>query len=80
MRVAALYDIHGMRAAFEAVLADLGDVDAIVLGGDVFAGPQPQETLELVRSVDARFVRGNCEREPDEWVRSKLDAEAVAGM
>jgi predicted phosphodiesterase len=77
VRVAALYDIHGMRTAFDAVLADLGDVDAIVFGGDVFQGPQPLETLELVRLVDPRFVRGNCEREPDEWVRSKLDAGTV---
>ena len=25
-----------------------------------------------------RFVRGNCDREPDEWTRSKLDDETVA--
>ena len=80
MRIAALYDVHGMRAALEAVLADLGDVDAIVFGGDVFHGPQPRETLELVRSVDAQFVRGNCEREPDDWVTSQLDAETVEWM
>ena len=38
MTVAALYDVHGMPHALEAVLADLGDVDAIVFGGDVFWG------------------------------------------
>ena len=37
MRVAALYDVHAMPHALEAVLADLErDVDAIVFGGDVF--------------------------------------------
>jgi predicted phosphodiesterase len=80
MRVAALYDVHGCRAALEAVLAevDAEDVDAILFGGDLFLGPQPAETAELVRSVEAGFVRGNCDREPDDWTRSKLDDEAIA--
>jgi predicted phosphodiesterase len=77
MRVAALYDVHAMPWALEAVLADLGEVDAIVFGGDLFWGPFPRQTLELVRSVDASFVRGNCEREPSEWTLANLDAEAV---
>ena len=80
MRVAALYDVHGQRVALEAVLADVEreKVDAIVFGGDLFLGPQPAETAELVRSVEAGFVRGNCDREPDEWTRSKLDHETIA--
>jgi putative phosphoesterase len=77
MRVAVLCDVHAMPRALEAVLADLGDVDAIVFGGDVFMGPLPRETLELVRSVDASFVRGNCDREPNQWTLSNLDADAV---
>ena len=80
MRVAALYDVHGTRIALEAVLAEIDrePPDAIVFGGDLFLGPQPAETAELVRSVDASFVRGNCDREPDDWTRSKLDDETVA--
>jgi predicted phosphodiesterase len=80
LRVAALYDVHGCRAALEAVLAevDAEDVDGIVFGGDLFLGPQPAETAELVRSVEASFVRGNCDREPDDWTRSKLDEETIA--
>jgi len=68
-----------MPIALAAVLADVRreNVDAIVFGGDVFLGPLPAETLELVRSVDAQYVRGNCDREPSDWVLSKLDAEAV---
>ena len=77
MRVAALYDVHAMPRALEAVLADLGGVDAIVFGGDAFMGPLPSETLALVRSVDAHFVRGNCDRWPNEWVLANLDADAV---
>jgi predicted phosphodiesterase len=81
MRVAALYDVHGMVHALEAVLADVEreGVEAIVFGGDVFEGPFPRETLELVRGLEgARFVRGNCERDPDERMRAKLGEEAVA--
>jgi predicted phosphodiesterase len=78
VRVAALYDVHGMVHALDSVLADLGDVDAVVFGGDLFLGPLPTRTLEAVRSVDARFVRGNCDREPDDWVRRHLPEEALA--
>jgi putative phosphoesterase len=79
VRVAALYDVHGFPLALEAVLAEVEreDVDAIVFGGDLFLGPQPAETAALVRSVEASFVRGNCDREPDEWTRSKLDDETI---
>jgi len=79
LKVAALYDVHAMPRALEAVLAevDRAHVDAIVFGGDVFMGPQPAETLELVRTVDAQFVRGNCDREPSDWVLARLDGEAV---
>jgi putative phosphoesterase len=80
MRVAALYDVHGNPPALEAVLAEVERerVDAIVFGGDLFLGPLPAETAALVRSVDAQFVRGNCDREPDEWTRSRLDDETIS--
>ena len=80
MRVAALYDVQGMPTPLAAVLDEVQreSVDAIVFGGDVFLGPLPAETLELVRSVEAQFVRGNCERQPDEWTRERLDDETLA--
>jgi putative phosphoesterase len=64
LRVAALYDIHGMVVPLEAVLAELGDVDAVLIGGDAVSGPQPQETLDLLRSLDlpTHWIRGNGER------------------
>jgi predicted phosphodiesterase len=80
LRVAALYDVHGVPAALEAVLAEVEreDVEAVVFGGDLFLGSQPAETAALVRTVEASFVRGNCDREPDEWTRSRLDDETLA--
>jgi putative phosphoesterase len=79
VRVAALYDVHGLPHALERVLDEVRSerVDAIVFGGDVFLGPFPAETLELVRSVEAHYVRGNCDREPSDWVTSQLEAAAV---
>ena len=81
MRVAALYDVHANVPALEAVLAEVERerVDTIVFGGDLTWGPEPSEALTIVRSLPhARFVRGNCDREPDEWERSRLSAEDVA--
>jgi len=81
LRVAALYDVHANVPALEAVLADVERerVDTIVFGGDLTWGPEPSEALTIVRSLPhARFVRGNCDREPDEWERSRLSAEDVA--
>jgi putative phosphoesterase len=64
LRVAALYDIHGMLEPLEAVLAEVAETDVIVVGGDVASGPQPVETLELLRALGdrARWVRGNGDR------------------
>ena len=75
MRVAALYDVHGMSWALEDVLADVGDVDVVLFGGDLLHGPDPGRTVELAREAGDVLVRGNCEREPEEWDRSQLSEE-----
>jgi len=90
LRVAALYDVHGNVPALEAALAEVEreDVDKIVFGGDLASGPLPRETVELARSLEAVFVRGNADRlasptmstEHDvarRWVEAQLDAEQI---
>lgn len=74
MKVAALYDIHGMPWALEAVLAEVDAVgpDAVVLGGDYLYGPYPRETVALIRALDAHVVRGNCEDLAEDWERAEL--------
>jgi putative phosphoesterase len=66
MRVAAIYDIHGNLPALEAVLHDIGraEVDHVVVGGDVFPGPMPRETLAclLDLSIPVQFIQGNGDR------------------
>jgi diadenosine tetraphosphatase ApaH/serine/threonine PP2A family protein phosphatase len=71
MRIAALYDVHAMPWALEAVLAEV-DADAIVFGGDYLYGPYPRETVSAIRGLDATVLRGNCEDMAEEWERSQL--------
>ena len=67
MRVAAIYDIHANLPALEAVLEDIGQVavDLIVVGGDVFPGPMPHETIQYLLGLDIpmKFLCGNGDRE-----------------
>ena len=66
-RVAVLSDIHGALPPLEAVLAepDVAAADLIVLTGDIAAGPQPVEVLDLLATLGERacWVGGNGERE-----------------
>jgi predicted phosphodiesterase len=67
MRIAAIYDIHANLPALEAVLEDIREaqVDQIVVGGDVFPGPMPRETIQCLLGLDipTLFLCGNGDRE-----------------
>jgi diadenosine tetraphosphatase ApaH/serine/threonine PP2A family protein phosphatase len=96
--LAVLYDVHGNLPALESVLADASraGVTHFVLGGDyALFGPWPAETVELLRGLDAEWIRGNGERwtanpgdAPDDWVvqgavrasRAELGEETVAEL
>jgi predicted phosphodiesterase len=64
--VAALYDIHGNLPALDAVLTELSadPPDAVVVGGDVCAGPMPREVLGRLRELPWKtyWLRGNADR------------------
>ena len=63
MTVALLSDVHGNLVALEAVLADLPIVEAIwVMGDTVGYGPDPADTLALLRERRAWLVAGNHDR------------------
>jgi diadenosine tetraphosphatase ApaH/serine/threonine PP2A family protein phosphatase len=61
--LALLYDVHGNLPALDAVLADASDADEFLLGGDYATfGAWPVETVERLRELDARWIRGNVDR------------------
>jgi predicted phosphodiesterase len=83
VNVLALYDIHGNIDALEAVLADprAAAPDAVVIGGDAVPGPFAQATLDRLAPLDARWIRGNGEREVAEAVGGPdPDPDDMAGV
>jgi len=63
VRVGLLSDIHANLVALEAVLAALGNVDALWVTGDTVGyGPDPGDTLALLRERGALLVQGNHDR------------------
>ncbi|GGZ15470.1 phosphoesterase [Streptomyces inusitatus] len=76
-RVAVLSDIHGVLPALEAVLAepDVRAADRIVLTGDIAAGPQPAQVLDLLTTLGDRvgWISGNADRELLEYRRGQRE-------
>lgn len=63
MRALILSDIHGNLEALEAVLAAAQPFDVLWNLGDVIGyGPNPNEVLDRVRSIENSTVRGNHDR------------------
>ena len=59
-----LADIHANLAALEAILAQEGSWDEVIFLGDaVVGGPQPDETLSLMTTLQGVFLMGNHDRE-----------------
>ena len=83
LRLAVLADIHDNLPALEAVVEDLCllDVDGVIGAGDyLMRGPFPQETVDLLRSLDAWLIRGNTDgyvldcaagQAPEAWYASE---------
>jgi diadenosine tetraphosphatase ApaH/serine/threonine PP2A family protein phosphatase len=63
---------------------EAANVDALVVGGGALWGPFQSECLAALRSRDARFVAGNCERdvltavdESSAWCRGQLSPDEL---
>lgn len=96
--LALLYDVHGNLPALEAVLGDAGQqgADSYLLGGDfALFGGWPAETLDLLETLPADWIRGNGERwaarpgeAPDDeviqgaiqWCRGRVGEERTARL
>ena len=81
-RIAVVSDVHGNAPALAAVVAEIERErpDLIVSCGDLTWGPLPEETYELARGLNARFVRGNSDRavlenvsetEKEQWMQAR---------
>ena len=63
MRIGAISDIHGNKPAFEAVFADMPDVDLLLCAGDVVGyNPWPRESVREIRRREIPTVQGNHDR------------------
>src|SRR5207302_5124616 len=84
MRVAAIYDIHANLPALEAVLKDIrqAEVDHVVVGGDVFPGPMPRETIRclLDLGIPVQFIQGNGDRVVLEQMAGTESSEVPASF
>lgn len=64
MKTLVVADIHANLAAFMAVLDKESSWDQFVFLGDaVLAGPEPDEVLSLLRTLDGNYIMGNHDRE-----------------
>ena len=64
MRIALISDIHGNAIALQTTLEDIQkqNVDRIICLGDVAAtGPQPHESLVLLKSLNCPVIQGNTD-------------------
>ena len=63
MRVGVISDVHANLVALEAVLGDMGPVDALWVCGDTVGyGPDPSDVLALLVERKATIVAGNHDR------------------
>ncbi|WP_135853270.1 metallophosphoesterase family protein [Halorussus salinus] len=81
MQVGVLSDVHSNRVAFETVLDDMPDVDALVCAGDVVGyNPWPAECVELVREREIPTVMGNHDRAVASGTAFRFNRMAKAGV
>lgn len=66
MRIACITDLHGRLPALGRILADLGQADVLLLGGDITNFGSPIDVERVVRAAQAAVptvfaVIGNCD-------------------
>ncbi|WP_078553337.1 metallophosphoesterase family protein [Bacillus alkalicellulosilyticus] len=67
MKYAFISDIHGNAVALDAVVDSLQKENVnqtFVLGDICYRGPEPKRSLDIVRSIATKVIKGNA----DEWV------------
>jgi len=60
LKILVIADIHGNAEALSAVLEKERDADSTIFLGDaVLPGPQPNETIELLKGLSGTLIQGN---------------------
>ncbi|WP_128476967.1 metallophosphoesterase family protein [Halorussus pelagicus] len=81
MQIGVLSDVHSNRVAFETVLDDMPEVDALVCAGDVVGyNPWPAECAEIVRERDISIIMGNHDRAVASDTAFPFNGMAQAGV
>ncbi|MUV88737.1 YfcE family phosphodiesterase [Halapricum sp. CBA1109] len=63
MKIGVVSDIHGNIVAFDAVLADMPDVDRVICAGDIVGyNPWPGDCVDRVREHGITSIEGNHDR------------------
>ena len=81
MKIAIISDIHGNLVALRSILSDIKDADRVMCLGDVAVnGPQPHETISLLRRAGWPCVLGNTDEtlakgEHEDFPNLKIPAE-----
>ena len=79
MRIAVFSDIHGNCLALETVLSDIkqSKINKLVCLGDaVQGGPQPAQTVALLRDLACPTVMGNS----DDWLLTGVITESLTPL
>ncbi len=78
MKIAVLSDIHGNMFALRAVLEDMKhyNVDRVFCLGDLaMAGPEPNKTVDFVKTQDWTVIQGNTDYMISNYSSDKYSAE-----
>jgi putative phosphoesterase len=63
MKIGLIADIHANAVALEAVLKNMGGVDAIICAGDIVGyNPYPNETIELLKKYHVKCILGEHDK------------------
>jgi protein phosphatase len=88
-KIAVISDIHGNLPALEAVLADINSrgINRIICLGDLIGkGPNPAQTIDLIRQVSEIVIQGNWDlgitykqdKEAGIWQQNKIGKRRLA--
>jgi predicted phosphodiesterase len=65
LKIALLSDVHANVPALQAAMAMVAELQAdttVILGDHIHYGPMPEETVLMLRNLDAECIQSSCDR------------------